>query len=164
VSEKAPVKPGNRLPLSQIPVGTFLYNIELKPGAGARVARSAGIFAELVAKDAGFAQIKMPSSEVRKIIDSAWASVGAVSNEEHHLVTLGKAGRNRKKGIRPTVRGTAMNPVDHPHGGGEGRQGRGRRRAISMWGKPTGKGQKTRRAKKYSNKFIVTRRKVGKRR
>jgi large subunit ribosomal protein L2 len=163
VSKSAKVAPGNRLPLSAIPVGTFLYNIELQPGAGARIARSAGIYAELVAKDAGFAQIKMPSTEVRKVSDAAWASIGAVSNEEHHLVTLGKAGRSRKMGIRPTVRGTAMNPVDHPHGGGEGRQGRGRRRAVSLWGKPTGKGQKTRRAKKYSNKFIVTRRRVGKR-
>lgn len=162
-SKDAPIKPGNRLPLSAMPIGTFIYNIELKLGGGARIARSAGIYGELIARDAGFAQIKMPSTEVRKVVETAWASIGTVSNDEHHLVNIGKAGRSRKMGIRPTVRGTAMNPVDHPHGGGEGRQGRGRRRAVSLWGKPTGKGQKTRRAKKYSNSFIVTRRKVGKR-
>ncbi|MBU1292676.1 50S ribosomal protein L2 [Patescibacteria group bacterium] len=164
VSEKAPIKTGNRLPLGKIPSGTFIYNVELRPGAGARIARSAGNYAEIVAHDAGYAQIKMPSSEVRKVIESAWASVGAVGNEEQRLQNYGKAGKSRWKGIRPTVRGTAMNPVDHPHGGGEGKQGRGLRRAKSMWGKPTGKGQKTRTPKKYSNKFIVSRRKVGKKR
>jgi large subunit ribosomal protein L2 len=162
VSENAPVKPGNRLPLSKIPSGTFIYNIEIKPGAGARIARSAGNYAEVVAHDAGYAQVKMPSTEIRKITELAWASVGSVSNEEQRLQKYGKAGKSRWKGIRPTVRGTAMNPVDHPHGGGEGRQGRGLRRAKSMWGRPTGKGQKTRTPKKYSNKFIVSRRKVGK--
>lgn len=160
--EKAEVKPGNRLPLRNIPVGTFIYNIEIKPQGGAKLVRAAGSFAEVIGQDNGYAQIKMPSTEVRKIIDSAWASVGEVSNEESRLQNFGKAGRSRWKGIRPTVRGTAMNPVDHPHGGGEGRQGRGRRRAISIYGKPTGKGQKSRRAKKYSNKFIVSRRRVGK--
>jgi large subunit ribosomal protein L2 len=105
----------------------------------------------------------MPSSEIHKVKETAWASIGVLSNEENRLVNLGKAGRSRWLGIRPTVRGTAMNPVDHPHGGGEGRQGRGRRRAVSAWGRPTGKGQKTRTPKKYSNKFIVSRRKVGKR-
>lgn len=164
VSEKAPIKTGNRLPLGKIPSGTFVYNVELRPGAGARIARSAGNYAEIVAHDAGYAQLKMPSSEIRKVIESAWASVGAVGNEEQRLQNYGKAGKSRWKGIRPTVRGTAMNPVDHPHGGGEGRQGRGLRRAKSMWGKPTGKGQKTRTPKKYSNKFIVSRRKVGKKR
>ena len=163
VSETAPVTPANRLPLVKIPVGTFVYNVELKPGAGARLVRSAGNFCEVIAHDAGYAHLKLPSSEVRRVIGTAWASIGEVSNEEHRLVNIGKAGRNRWKGKRPTVRGTAMNPVDHPHGGGEGRQGRGRRRAVSMWGKPTGKGQKTRRPKKYSNVFIVSRRKVGKR-
>ncbi len=163
VSENAPVKPGNRLPLRKIPVGTFVYNVELKWKGGARIARSAGNYAEVIAHDAGYAQLKMPSSEVRKILDKAWASVGEVSNDENKLVNIGKAGRSRHLGIRPTVRGTAMNPVDHPHGGGEGRQGRGRRRAISIYGKPTGKGQKSRRAKKYSNILIVKRRKVGKR-
>ncbi len=164
VSEKAPVTPGNRLPLGAIPVGTFVYNIELKPGAGAQLVRGAGTFAEVVAHDAGYAQIKLPSTEIRKVSDLSWASVGSVGNEEYNLVVLGKAGRSRWLGIRPTVRGTAMNPVDHPHGGGEGRQGRGLRRAKSMWGKPTGKGQKTRTPKKYSNPFIVSRRKVGKKR
>ena len=118
----------------------------------------------MVAHDAGYAQIKLPSTEIRKVSDLSWASIGAVGNEEYNLVVIGKAGRSRWMGIRPTVRGTAMNPVDHPHGGGEGKQGRGLRRAKSKWGKPTGKGQKTRTPKKYSNVFIVSRRKVGKKR
>jgi large subunit ribosomal protein L2 len=164
VSENAPIKIGNRTQIGKIPSGTFIYNIEINVGAGARIARSAGNYAEVLAHDAGYAQVKMPSSEVRKISDLAWASIGAVSNEEQRLQKYGKAGKSRWKGIRPTVRGTAMNPVDHPHGGGEGKQGRGLRRAKSMWGKPTGKGQKTRTPKKHSNKFIVTRRKVGKKR
>ncbi|MDE1919349.1 MAG: 50S ribosomal protein L2 [Patescibacteria group bacterium] len=163
VGENAPLTQGNRLPLGSIPVGTFVYNIELSPGAGAALVRSAGNFAEVVAHDAGYAQVKLPSTEIRKISDLAWASIGAVGNEEYNLVVIGKAGRSRWMGIRPTVRGTAMNPVDHPHGGGEGKQGRGLRRAKSKWGKPTGKGQKTRRPKKYSNTFIIARRKVGKR-
>jgi large subunit ribosomal protein L2 len=164
VGEKVEVKAGNRLPLKNIPVGTFVYNIELKFEGGAKLVRSAGSFAEVIAHDAGYALVKMPSTEVRKILETAWASIGEVSNDENRLQNIGKAGASRHRGIRPTVRGTAMNPVDHPHGGGEGRQGRGRRRAISIYGKPTGKGQKSRRAKKYSNKHIVTRRKVGKRR
>ncbi len=164
VAEDAPFTVGNRMPLGKIPVGTFVYNIELQPGAGATLVRSAGNFAEVVAHDAGYAQIKLPSTEVRKVLDLCWASIGAVGNEEYNLVVIGKAGRSRWMGIRPTVRGTAMNPVDHPHGGGEGRQGRGTRRAKSMWGKPTGKGQKTRTPKKYSNVFIISRRKVGKKR
>jgi large subunit ribosomal protein L2 len=163
VSEDAPLKTGNRMPLGKIPVGTFVYGIELKPAAGAILVRSAGSFAEVVAHDAGYAQIKLPSTEIRRVSDLCWASVGSVGNEESNLVSIGKAGRSRWMGIRPTVRGTAMNPVDHPHGGGEGRQGRGLRRAKSAWGKPTGKGQKTRTPKKYSNVFIVSRRKVGKR-
>ncbi len=162
VSENAPIKPGNRVPLGKLPTGTFVFNIELKPGAGAKLVRSAGNYAEVVAHDAGFAQIKLPSTEIRKVSDNAWASIGEVGNENSRLVKIGKAGRSRWMGIRPTVRGTAMNPVDHPHGGGEGRQGRGLRRAKSAWGKPTGKGQKTRTPKKYSNVFIVSRRKVGK--
>ena len=164
VSEKAPVKPGNRLPLGKMPVGTFVYNIEIKPGNGARLVRSAGSFAEVIAQDAGYTHLKLPSTEVRKVIGTCWASVGEVGNEEHRLVNYGKAGRTRWKGRRPVVRGNAMNPVDHPHGGGEGRQGRGLRRAKTMWGKPSGKGQKTRSPKKYSNVFIVSRRKVGKKR
>ena len=163
VSETAPIKAGNRLPLANIPVGTFVYNIELKPGNGGKIARSAGNFAEVVAQDAGYTHLKMPSSEMRKIIGTAWASIGEASNEEHRLVVIGKAGRTRWMGRRPRVRGTAMNPVDHPHGGGEGRSGRGHRRQRTKWGKPAGKGQKTRRPKKYSNVFIVSRRKVGKR-
>ena len=163
VSETAPVALCNRLPLGNMPVGTFVYNIELKPGQGGVIARSAGNYCEIIAQDAGYTHLKMPSTEVRRVISTAWASVGEVSNEEHHLVNLGKAGRSRWLGRRPTVRGTAMNPVDHPHGGGEGKQGRGLRRAKTMWGKPSGKGQKTRSPKKYSNVFIVTRRKVGKR-
>ncbi len=162
ISETAPVIPGNRLPLKNIPVGTFVYNVELKPAGGAKIARSGGNYVEVSAKDAGYVDLKMPSSEVRKVQETAWATIGEVSNDENRLINLGKAGRSRWLGIRPTVRGTAMNPVDHPHGGGEGRQGRGRRRAISVYGRPTGKGQKSRRAKKYSNKFIVRRRKVGK--
>ncbi len=156
-SAEAPVKAGNRLPLKKIPSGTFIYNIELKPQGGAKLVRSGGSFAEVLANDAGYTSVKMPSTEVRKIIDTAWASVGPVSNDENKLVKLGKAGRSRWLGIRPTVRGSAMNPVDHPYGGGEGRQGRGTKRPKTLWGKITG-GRKTRRAKKYSNNLIVTRR------
>ena len=163
VGEEVPMTIGNRMPLGKIPVGTFVYNIELQPGSGASLVRSAGNFAEVVAHDAGYAQIKLPSTEIRKISDLCYACIGAVGNEEYNLVVIGKAGRSRWLGIRPTVRGTAMNPVDHPHGGGEGKQGRGSRRAKTMWGKPSGKGQKTRTPKKYSNVFIVSRRKVGKR-
>ncbi len=162
VSEKAPLVAGNRLPLGNIVVGTFVYNVELKHKGGAKLARSGGNYAEVLAKEGGYVDLKMPSTEVRKVPANAWATIGEVSNNENRLVNLGKAGRSRWLGIRPTVRGTAMNPVDHPHGGGEGRQGRGRRRAVSFTGRPTGKGQKSRRAKKYSNKFIVSRRKVGK--
>jgi large subunit ribosomal protein L2 len=162
--EKAPLRPGNRLPLRAIPIGTFVYNVEIKPRGGAKLGRAAGTHIEVMAADGGYVDLKMPSSEVRKVLADCYATVGEVSNDEHKLTTYGKAGRSRWKGIRPTVRGTAMNPVDHPHGGGEGRQGRGRRRAVSMWGKPTGKGQKTRTPKKYSNRLIVSRRRVGKKR
>jgi len=163
VAENAPIAVGNRLQLANVPIGTFIYNIELKPQGGAKIARSAGNYGEVIAHDAGYVHIKMPSSEVRKVLGKAWASVGEVSNDENRLVNKGKAGRNRWLGIRPTVRGSAMNPVDHPYGGGEGRQGRGRRRALTKWGRPVGKGQKSRRARKYSNDLIVRRRKVGKR-
>ena len=162
VSEKAPHTPGNRLPLGNMTVGTFVYNVELKHKGGAKIARSGGDYVEVLAKEGEYVDLKMPSSEVRKVPANAWASIGEVSNNENRLVNIGKAGRSRWLGIRPTVRGTAMNPVDHPHGGGEGRSGRGRRRAVSIYGKPTGKGQKSRRAKKYSNKFIVSRRRVEK--
>ncbi len=158
----APIQPANRLQIKDIPLGTFIYNVELKVGGGAKLARSAGNFAEIIGKDSGSAHVKLPSTEVRKVSDLAWASIGEVSNDENRLVQLGKAGRSRWLGIRPTVRGTAMNPVDHPHGGGEGRQGRGRRRAVTRTGRPTGKGQKSRTPKKYSNVFIVSRRRVGK--
>ncbi len=161
VSETARALVGNRLPLGKIPVGTFVFNVEIKPGAGARIARSAGNYVEVVAHDGGYTQVKMPSSEIRKVISTSWATVGEVSNEEHRLVNLGKAGRSRWLGIRPKNRGSARNAVDHPHGGGEGRQGRGHRRARTMHGRPVGKGQKSRRPKKYSNVFIVSRRKPG---
>lgn len=162
-SETALAAPGNRMPLKNVPIGSFVYNVEIKPGNGGKMGRAAGTYIELIARDQGYADLKMPSSEVRKVLDTCWATIGEVSNDEHHLRTIGKAGRSRWMGIRPTVRGTAMNPVDHPHGGGEGRQGRGLKRAKSLWGKPTGKGQKTRTPKKYSNYLIVSRRKVGKR-
>jgi large subunit ribosomal protein L2 len=155
---------GVRLPMHQIPIGAQIYNIELKPGAGAKIARSAGAYATILAQDGMHTHLKMGSSEVRKVNSNGFATIGVVSNEEHRQVTIGKAGRSRWLGKRPTVRGTAMNPVDHPHGGGEGRQGRGHRRARSIFGKPTGKGQKTRKPKKYSDSLIVSRRKVGKRR
>lgn len=159
-SEQAAIKPGNRLPLKAIPVGTYVYNISLKPQGGAKLVRSAGSFAEVVAHDEGYAQIKLPSTEVRKVLDTAWASVGAVSNDEHYLVNLGKAGRSRWLGIRPTVRGSAMNPVDHPHGGGEGRQGIGLRRGPKTREGRLAYGVKSRRPKKYSNQFVVSRRKT----
>ncbi len=161
VSAKAQLTPGNRLPLKNIPVGTFVYNIEIKPMGGAKIGRSAGIFAQVVANAEGYTNLKMPSTEIRKINENCWACVGTVSNEEHHLENYGKAGRSRWKGIKPKVRGTAMNPVDHPYGGGEGRQGRGTKRPKTRWGKVTG-GRKSRRPKKYSNVFIVSRRRTGK--
>lgn len=163
VSPNAEIKSGNRLPLKNIPVGTFVYNIEIKPAGGAKIARSAGIFAQVIANDDGYTNIKMPSSEIRKVNEKCYASIGVVSNEEHHLENYGKAGKSRWKGIRPTVRGSAMNPVDHPYGGGEGKQGRGTKRPKTKWGKVTG-GRKTRKIKKYSNVFIISRRHTGKKR
>jgi large subunit ribosomal protein L2 len=161
VSATAKPKIGNRLPLYAIPVGTFVYNVEINPGAGARLARSAGNVAEVVAQDDTHTTLKMPSTEIRKIHKTAWASIGSVSNEEHRLVSIGKAGRARHMGLRPKNRGSARNAVDHPHGGGEGRSPRGHRRSRTKQGRPTGKGQKTRSPKKYSNKMIVARRKPG---
>jgi large subunit ribosomal protein L2 len=160
-SATAKVKVGNRLPLSAIPVGNYVYNVEINPGAGARLARSAGNYAEVVAQDDKHTTLKMPSSEIRKVQKSAWASIGAVSNEEYRLVSIGKAGRARHMGLRPKTRGAAKNAVDHPHGGGEGKSPRGHRRQRTKQGRPTGKGQKTRSPKKYSNKLIVNRRKPG---
>lgn len=158
VSENAEIKVGNRLPLYKIPVGALIYNVEIIPNSGARLARSAGNYAEILAIDEKHATIKLPSSETRKVSKLAWASVGQVTNEENKLMTIGKAGRQRWLGVRPTVRGSAMNPVDHPYGGGEGRQKRGTKRPKNIWGKVTG-GVKTRNKKKYSNKLIIQRRK-----
>lgn len=161
VSENAKIKTGNRTLLKNIPVGTFVYNIEINPGAGAKIARSAGNYAEVVAQDADakVTHLKMPSSEIRKVISHAWASVGEVSNDEHKLRNVGKAGRSRHLGKRPTVRGSAMNPVDHPHGGGEGRQGIGLRRGPKTRQGKLAYGVKTRKPKKHSNIMIVSRRK-----
>ena len=164
VSDKAPLSVGNRTPLSALPVGTFVYNVEIKPNGGAKLIRSAGSYAEIVAKDQDAVDLKMPSSEIRRVKEACWATVGEVSNETHGRVVLGKAGRSRWLNRRPKVRGSAMNPVDHPYGGGEGRSGRGLRREKTKWGKPAGKGQRTRKPKKYSNPFIIRRRKVGKKR
>lgn len=156
-SEKAPVKPGNAMPLARMTSGTHVYNVEMKPGSGGRIIRSAGSSAEIIAQEGSTTTLKMPSREVRKISSAAWATVGSLSNEEHMFVTVGKAGRSRWMGIRPTVRGSAMNPVDHPYGGGEGAQPRGTRRPKNLWGKGT-RGVKTRNKKKYSQQFIVSRR------
>jgi len=161
VSETARPKRGNRLPLHKIPVGTFVYAVEVKPEGGARLARSAGNHAEVVAQDGKYTTLKMPSTEIRKVLNTGWATVGAVSNEEHTLVTIGKAGRARHMGLRPKTRGSAKNAVDHPHGGGEGRSPRGHRRQRTKQGRPTGKGQKTRKPKKYSDTLIVQKRKPG---
>ncbi len=158
IAPDAPLKPGNRTILKKIPVGTFVFNIELQPKGGARIARSAGNYAEVVANNEGQTHLKMPSGEIRKVSENAWASIGAVSNEEYKLRNFGKAGRSRWLGIRPKVRGSAMNPVDHPYGGGEGRQGRGTKRPKTAHGKVTG-GRKTRTPKKYSNVLVVARRK-----
>jgi large subunit ribosomal protein L2 len=160
VSEKAPVEVANRLMIKHIPVGTFVYNIEIKPNAGAKLARSAGTFAQVAAQSEGHTNLKMPSGEVRKVLDTVWASVGSVSNEESKLRNFGKAGRSRWLGIRPTVRGTAMNPVDHPHGGGEGVQGIGLRRGPKTRHGKQAYGVRTRTPKKYSNELIVSRRKT----
>lgn len=163
ISKDAPITMGNRTKLAKIPVGTYVYNIEVKAGGGAKLVRSAGVYAQVVANDAGYTSVKMPSGEVRKVSEESFATIGEVSNGEHHLVKFGKAGRSRWRGIRPKVRGSVMNPVDHPYGGGEGRQGRGTRRPKTAHGKITG-GRKTRTPKKYSNHLIVSRRKVGKKR
>lgn len=157
VSQNAPVAVGNRMPISQIPVGTRIFNIELSPGAGAQMARSAGVGAEVLAIEGKEAQIRLPSGEIRIVRSENWATIGALSNSEWSLMTIGKAGRSRRMGIRPTVRGTAMNPRDHPYGGGEGRQPRGTRHPKTMWGKITG-GVKTRKSKR-SDTFILQRRK-----
>ncbi len=151
-AEKADVKPGNAMPLRGMPIGTIIHNIELKPLKGGQVARSAGTYAQLVGRDAGYAQIRLNSGELRMVMDSCMATVGAVSNPDHMNEVMGKAGRNRHKGRRPHVRGVAMNPIDHPHGGGEGRTSGGRH-PVTPWGKPT-KGRKTR-TNKATDKFII---------
>lgn len=157
-SESAPLEVGNRLPLKKIPVGTVIYNIELAKGKGAQLVRSAGSGAVLLAHDGEFVNLKLPSGEIRRVFSDNWASIGALSNPEHMFMTIGKAGRSRHMGIRPTVRGSVMNPVDHPHGGGEGRTLIGRRRGPSTpWGKPA-RGVKTRKKGKKSDIFILTRR------
>ena len=160
VSAEAPFTVGNRLPLSKISVGTKVYNVEVNPDGGSKMARSAGSSIEVVAHDGDKVHLKMPSSEIRKVQDTCWACIGEVSNEEYKLQNMGKAGRNRWRGIRPTVRGSAMNPVDHPHGGGEGKQGIGLRRGPKTRQGKLAYGVKTRRKKKYSNRNIVLRRKT----
>ncbi len=153
----ADIKPGNALPLTNIPVGTYIHNIELYPGKGAQLARSAGIMAQLMAKEGGLALLRLPSSELRRVPVNCMATIGQVSNIDSENVKVGKAGRTRHMGIRPTVRGSVMNPNDHPHGGGEGRSPIGRPGPCTPWGKPA-LGLKTRNTKKASSKFIVKRR------
>ena len=156
-SASADIKPGNCLPLENIPVGTVIHNIELYPGRGAQFVRAAGVAAQLMAKEAGMATIRMPSGEMRKVRLDCRATIGQVGNIDHSNVSIGKAGRKRHMGIRPTVRGSVMNPCDHPHGGGEGKSPIGRPGPVTPWGKPT-LGYKTRKAKNRTNKFIVKRR------
>jgi large subunit ribosomal protein L2 len=151
-AEKADVKPGNAMPLRGMPIGTIIHNVEMKPMKGGQIARSAGGYAQLVGRDAGYAQIRLNSGELRMVMDTCIATVGAVSNPDHMNENLGKAGRSRHKGRRPHVRGVAMNPIDHPHGGGEGRTSGGRH-PVTPWGKPT-KGRKTRK-NKATDKFII---------
>jgi large subunit ribosomal protein L2 len=158
-SKGADIKPGNAMPLANIPVGTIIHAIELKPGAGAKMARSAGTFAQLVGKDAGYAQIKLMSGETRMVRAECMAAIGAVSNADNMNQQIGKAGRMRWMGFRPHNRGVAMNPIDHPHGGGEGRTSGGRH-PVTPWGKPT-KGAKTR-SNKRTDALIVRRRKATK--
>jgi len=157
-SEKTSLEIGNRMQLKYIPVGMQVFNIELQPNQGGKIVRSAGSFATVMANEDGQTQLKLPSGEIRAVRDVCRATIGQVSNPEYGIVIIGKAGRNRWRGIRPAVRGTAMNPVDHPHGGGEGRSGIGLRRGPKTpWGKQA-RGVKTRKRKKWSNKFILQRR------
>lgn len=156
---KADIKPGNALPLVNIPVGTFIHNVELYPGKGAQLARSAGIQAQLMAKEGDYALVRLPSSELRKVPVNCMATIGQVGNIDHENMSIGKAGRTRHMGIRPTVRGSVMNPCDHPHGGGEGRSPIGRPGPVTPWGKPA-LGYKTRDKHHRSDKYIVKRRGV----
>lgn len=157
-SESTPLIPGNRTKLKNIPVGTAVYNVELEPGKGGKTVRSAGSSAQVLAYDGGYVSLKMPSTEIRKFNGECFASIGMVSNPENRFYRIGKAGKSRHKGRRPHVRGSAMNPVDHPHGGGEGRQPIGLKHPKTPWGRPA-LGVKTRNRKKWSNKLIIQRRK-----
>ena len=156
-SKDADIKPGNALPITSIPVGTVIHNIELHPGKGGQLVRSAGTSAQLMAREGVMAQIRMPSGEYRLVRSNCMATIGQVGNVDHANIHIGKAGRKRHMGIRPTVRGSAMNPVDHPHGGGEGKSPIGRPGPVTPWGKPT-LGYKTRKAKNPTDKYIVKRR------
>ena len=153
---EADIKPGNCLPIANIPLGTLIHNVEIKVGKGGQMVRSAGTAAQVMAKEGAYAQIRLPSGEVRKVAMTARATVGQVGNTDHANVRIGKAGRKRHMGVRPTVRGVVMNPVDHPHGGGEGRSPVGMPAPMSPWGKKT-QGVKTRKHRKYSDKLIVSR-------
>ena len=155
--ETADIKPGNALPLTKIPVGTFIYNVELNPGSGGQLARSAGNSAQLMAKENGYALLRLPSGELRNVSEICYASIGEVTNPDHENVSIGKAGRKRHMGIRPTVRGSVMNPNDHPHGGGEGKAPIGMPSPMTPWGKPA-LGYKTRKKTKKSDAMIVRRR------
>ena len=154
--EKSDIKVGNALPLMSIPVGTVVHNIELNPGAGAALARSAGSSAQILGREGKYVLLRLKSGETRKFLGNCRATIGEVGNTDHELVNLGKAGRKRHMGIRPTVRGSVMNPVDHPHGGGEGKAPVGRKQPMTPWGKPA-LGKKTRKTKKASEKLIVSR-------
>ncbi len=156
--ETADIKPGNCMPISSIPVGTLIHNIELNPGQGGKLVKAAGQSAQLMAKEGKYAHVRLPSGEMRLILAKCRATIGVIGNSDHENVKIGKAGRKRHMGIRPTVRGSVMNPVDHPHGGGEGRAPVGHAGPLTPWGKPA-LGYKTRNKKKLSNKFIVKRRK-----
>ena len=155
--EKADIKPGNCMKIENIPVGTMIHNIELNPGQGGKLVRAAGQEAQLMAKEGKYAHVRLPSGEMRLVLAKCRATIGVIGNSEHENVKIGKAGRKRHMGIRPTVRGSVMNPVDHPHGGGEGRAPVGHAGPMTPWGKPA-LGYKTRNKKKLSNKFIVKRR------
>ena len=153
---EADIKPGNALPIRNIPLGTLIHNVEIKPGRGGQMVRSAGTAAQLMAKEGAYAQVRLPSGEVRRVLMNCRATIGTVGNTDHENVRIGKAGRKRHMGIRPSVRGVVMNPCDHPHGGGEGRSPVGMPAPMSPWGKKT-QGVKTRKHRKYSDKLIVSR-------
>ena len=155
----AEIKPGNALELKDIPLGAIVHNIELQPGKGGQMARSAGMSAQLMAKESAYATLRLPSGEMRKVLAACRATIGTIGNEENEIVSLGKAGRKRHLGVRPSVRGSAMNPVDHPHGGGEGKSPVGHAGPVTPWGKPA-LGYKTRKHKKASDKLIVKRAKA----